>query len=455
MDKILALNNIYINTINSIYNNATIKTRHRKLSWNEAMYYRFKYSQIRITKQEIASKIAYKNDKTIRPHHSTFERKEKHITLQIYKSLYQQICDLDQPSKNSIIAIDGTYSNTNINKEKGTLQSSLTMGYFDVTNNTPVDLSFIGPKGKNNEIKHFKEYLLNNMDKFKDAIVVLDRAYCSYELLKLLNDNKIQFVIRIKNNLLFDKEEKDIKKTNKHYNLIISLKECLRIITIKNNVNTPVTTKNNKKSLINRSITMKLITNLDANAYTNNDIEKIYRDRWDVEVFFKLIKSNCKIDNTSEIKEINQHKLMYCQLIIMKIAKLLENYYILSKNMDKDITINKKNKQTVNGIKKINKSNLLKGIYDNLLIHIVNGNLTEERINKYINAYVIPIINQKNRVFERISLVPFTKWYVVKYITIHQYTKIITAIKEKTVNKLNGNLKLLANQIIKIDNECV
>jgi len=274
-------------------------------------------------------------------------------------------------------------------------------------------------------------------------------------LLKLLNDNKIQFVIRIKNNLLFDKEEKDIKKTNKHYNLIISLKECLRIITIKNNVNTPVTTKNNKKSLINRSITMKLITNLDANAYTNNDIEKIYRDRWDVEVFFKLIKSNCKIDNTSEIKEINQHKLMYCQLIIMKIAKLLENYYILSKNMDKDITINKKNKQTVNGIKKINKSNLLKGIYDNLLIHIVNGNLTEERINKYINAYVIPIINQKNRVFERISLVPFTKWYVVKYITIHQYTKIITAIKEKTVNKLNGNLKLLANQIIKIDNECV
>jgi hypothetical protein len=42
----------------------------------------------------------------------------------------------------NIFAIDGTYSNTNINRKKGKIQTSLNMGYYDIKNNIPIDITF-------------------------------------------------------------------------------------------------------------------------------------------------------------------------------------------------------------------------------------------------------------------------------------------------------------------------
>ncbi len=51
-----------------------------------------------------------------------------------------------------IIAVDGTYNNTK-SKNKSEIETSLNMGYYDVSNKIPVELSFKGPEYKNKEIK--------------------------------------------------------------------------------------------------------------------------------------------------------------------------------------------------------------------------------------------------------------------------------------------------------------
>jgi hypothetical protein len=49
-------------------------------------------------------------------------------------------------NNNKIIVIDGTYNNTNVYNIKGILETSLSlnMGFFDVYNKIPLDLTFCG-----------------------------------------------------------------------------------------------------------------------------------------------------------------------------------------------------------------------------------------------------------------------------------------------------------------------
>ena len=55
-----------------------------------------------------------------------------------------------------------------------------------------------------------------------------------------------------------------------------------------------------------------LITNLDKNQYSDDEIVNIYRSRWDIEVFFKLIKNLlicCKIDIGNYFSQIHIQSL--------------------------------------------------------------------------------------------------------------------------------------------------
>ena len=56
--------------------------------------------------------------------------------------------------------------------------------------------------------------------------------------------------------------------------------------------------------------------------------------------------------------------------------------------------------------------------------------------------------DKQNRVSDRKSLIPFSKWYVKMYHKIYQDKKILNAILNDTVNKLDKNLKVMAKKII-------
>ena len=72
------------------------------------------------------------------------------------------------------------------------IETSLNMGFFNVTDNVPLDIKFYGKQNKN---------------KLSNIIFVLDRAYFKYDFFNYLDKLNIKYVVRIKSNsklLCFD-----------------------------------------------------------------------------------------------------------------------------------------------------------------------------------------------------------------------------------------------------------
>lgn len=441
MNSLLKLNYIFNNTCENIrmtHNKLGEKNlRNKNLSIQDALLYRFHYSKIDSTKQSISSNLNFENNKCI--HRTSYDRKENNIHLSIYKKLFSQIQLLYKSickcNSKPVIAVDGTVSisNLSINK-KSCLENSLNMGYYDVTNNIPIDLTFNGPNNKNKEIACLSDYIkVNKLN--KDSIIVADRGYYKYELFNYLNSNELKYVIRLRDN-------------SKLVNNIDNLKmpKNIRIVEYEKNIQKILLSKNKNTKIINIKMKYKLVTNLtDISLYSDNDIIDIYKSRWNVETFFKLIKSKFKFEHLSEKKEIQYKKLIYCELIILYIVRLIN--YIHSKSFKNNKIINKRNNKKVSCSFTFNESNVIDGIYKHLLKDIIYGTLTTKKLIFFAKTYFVYIKNETDRTFERISKIPFKKWYVKKYLNKYKYEKIIDAIENNKLDDLNKNLKMKAKKI--------
>jgi TPP-dependent 2-oxoacid decarboxylase len=202
-----SLNDIFNSAFSNIYlNNKIIKS---EISERNLVYYKFKYSEINKTKQNIVSAINYKNNTT---HNVTsYYRKEQHLSIDTYSNiltdinkLYLSLCPTTTITNNKLISIDGTYGNTNIQRKKGKLQTTLFMCYYDVTNSVPIDINFKNNKkndnNRNNEVALAQKWINTNKSKCNNSIIIADRAYHKIKFFKFLISNNIKFVIRIKNN---------------------------------------------------------------------------------------------------------------------------------------------------------------------------------------------------------------------------------------------------------------
>jgi len=107
------------------------------------------------------------------------------------------------------------------------------------------------------------------------------------------------------------------------------------------------------------------------------------------------------------------------------ICKIIKKHYL------------KLNKNTLN----INESNIIRGIFDNLLDYILESSLTVDILSNFIDSYCVTVNNESNRKFPRTCKCPFKKWYIKMYHEISKYTRINKNIKENTEDKLDKNLK--------------
>jgi len=428
------LNNIFNNHLTNIYiNNKIIRS---EITEDKILYYKFKYAQKEKTKQNIVSDINFKFNATHNA--SSYYRKEKNISLETYENILKDIKNLYLKINNkisnekSILAIDGTYGNTNIRRKKGKLQTTLFMCYYDVTNNVPIDINFKMNKC-NNEVILAQKWLNEYKNINNDFIIVADRAYFKYDFFKFLIDNNIKFVIRIRNNA------KNIKKLNCRF--------LEKSFFIEKKV---FNKKTNKYDTIICNNKYSIVTNINEEIYNEKKIFEIYEDRWNFEVFFKYLKKNFKFIDLKEIKKEDNDKTVTCQLIVIYIAQILKKYFIENNKSKLNTTINKKIKKIKKNISvatckvKINESLLIEGIFDNLLMEIINGELNEHIIDKFTNSYCKIIKNENGRSFERVSLHPFTKWYIKKYLNYYKYCKILDALQSNNYENLNKNLKTKA-----------
>ena len=168
--------------------------------------------------------------------------------------------------------------------------------------------------------------------------------------MNFLHEKNIKFVIRIRNNA----------KMNKFSNIFRCINQVIK--KVYNNK-----TKKFISLLCNNEY--KIITNLPEDSYNDTEIYNLYQNRWSIEVFFKYLKSNCKISNLKEKKKVDIDKLLICNLIVIYISRILKKYFI-----DKNNKILKEKKDAMNKCK-INETKLIKGVYDKLLKIIIGGNL--------------------------------------------------------------------------------
>ena len=162
-------------------------------------------------------------------------------------------------------------------------------------------------------------------------IYVFDRGYLDFSLLETLHKNNKYFICRIRKNT------KQLDKTHTDYIIKNNYFDRLRII---------VYIINNKYYY--------LCTNLKENI-DSNTIKNIYYKRWSVEEYFKMLKKTTNINNINETKINNIKKNFFCYSIMNKLLYLINNHY--------NNLIDNKNNTTV---KKLNLSNLVKCLYDNL-----------------------------------------------------------------------------------------
>ena len=440
-----SLNNIFKTTdvdIKNLLLKDGIKTRNNKISFSDVLLYKFLYTYKDYSKQFIVSKFNYDNDLLI--NRTTYHKKDLMMSDTYYKSLFYKIRDLynDNFKFNdyNLVAVDGTYNNTNVDNIKGKLETSLNMGFYNINECIPIDITFCNQDNKNKEILQLKKYISNdNLKHLNNVILVLDRAYYSYELVNFLDSHNFNYVIRIKNNCTLIKNNKLTKnKINKHQNI--------RIITYKDTINIIKKDENNKNVKLKQTIECNVITNLNKNKYNDEEIKKIYLSRWSIEVFFKLLKSNFKFSNLKEYnktKTINEYnKLYYSILTIIYISSMIEKI-----NDKYNKSINKKEKKNKNNYNiKTNKSLLINGVQ--LILHkIIKGKLCKD-ILLNINKFFLLKVNVIKDVYNpRISKTPHSKWYVQSYAEHYRYLAIIKALKLKNLSSLNKNLKLLALQI--------
>ena len=405
----------------------------------DSMFYRFIYSKKEMTKDRVVSFINNINGKLFT--RQSYDSKEDNIPLQTYINIFDKIknyynCNYNQENNSKLIAIDGTYNNSHQGNEM------LNMGFYDVSNSIPIDIKLYGKENKNKEISSATNYIIQNIDYFKNNIIVCDRGYFSYDFLNFLIEKDLKFIIRVKGDVANLDSSKVLKTNTPKYAKILKIRQSIRIIKYDKIIEKKIYSSNSKKKIDEHSLKIKndcnIITNLlDKNTYSNELIMKHYKSSWNIEVFFKYIKTNFKFQHIKEKIQKKYTKMYFCELIISYIAKLAEIHYMQKFN---------------NNIKeKINKSNLVNGIFDILLNFIVNGKLTAEKLDLFCQTHIKIIKNKEDRSFPRTSKTLFTKWYIKGYSNLTKYMSIIEAIKANDLSKLNKNLKTLAKKVTSID----
>jgi hypothetical protein len=469
--------NITLDIKNQIFESIGIKVKDSKLELLDVLINKFLYSIPENTKTVLTSSYNFDNDSTIV--RGSFSYREKQIPLTFYNNLYKKInalykklMNIDE-KKPIVFAVDGTFNNTNSINKKDYLETSLNMCYFDVTNNLPIEINIEGEKNKNNELLILKNHILN-LNIPKNSIVVLDRAYCSYDFIDFLNDNNFKFIIRFRNNCKNFDKIKDIKSVRilKYFDEIKNdipydkFLNYIQKIKKKEKGKYKVTNIQNKKELDIKEIKKftkaeiqikyeyTLLTNLDIKLHNDKQIKELYKQRWDIEVFFKLLKYNFKFETLKEHntknsnKEINlknstneYRKLYMVNLIVICLSKIIEKTHFYNNNIPKD-KIKIENNKEIKYVNKPNKSNIVKGIF-NKISNIIKGKFVENDLRKTCNSFVTYSCIKLGEHKERKAKNPFLKWYVKGHSNRSLLYKLLEAFLTGDQTKLNKNHKVM------------
>lgn len=195
--------------------------------------------------------------------------------------------------------------------------------------------------------------------KIKEAILIADRGYESYNVMAHIQEKGWKFLIRIKDGVggiasgvdLPDTEEFDIffdmrltfKQTNEMKKL---LKDRNHYKKLKPAHEFDYLPKKNRKSCpiepyhlpfrivrvkINGELTETLITNLDSDLFPPSELKRLYAMRWGIETSFRALKHTIGLlhFHSKKVECILQE--IYARLIMYNVSELIISHIIIQK----------------------------------------------------------------------------------------------------------------------------
>ena len=444
-------------------NNIKTNIRNSKISLNDAVYYKSKYvfSDITDTFQSITANINYDKIETNKKSkiftRTGIYKNEAKLPVEFYKNIFEKTKVFFYKNFNlkcSFIAIDGVYYNTNF-LHNGTAETSMSLGLFDINNSTPIDIHFTGIGKKNNECLSLEKYISENLSKFKNKIIICDRAYHCYRFFNFLDNNNIKFIIRLRHKENLKKPTKYAKHYDDYNNIVTN--KNIRIIKRTDNIKKLAVENNDTVKQIISDSTIKIISNLNIKEFSDDNIFNLYKNRWTIEEFYKQLKHNFKFQIMKEYNDKSYLKNIYLKLTFLLLKNILiETYKSENNNKIKKTIINKNKNEQLDVKIKFNENIILKGIKDILLKDIFYEKLSSYKILNFMTNYFKLYSNKVNRSFERKSKIPFTKWYVKKYHDVFKAkSKDLTILikitdNDEVKNKLKLEIKTMNKNLNKL-----
>lgn len=240
---------------------------------------------------------------------------------------------------------------------------------------------------------HYQNIKQNNLLDNAKSIIIMDRNYRSLSNMYKFIKNDDKFLIRITASAC-KKEQQEMKTDDE-------------IIEIKPNSNRtyPYRDKNPElynyllsgnsikvrcvKVTLNTGETEVLLTNLEQNKFSKEEIKELYNYRWKIEINYKHLKNNLKIEciSSSKITLIKQD--IFSQVLVSNMLQAFIN------DNDKKIKQEKyKNPMKTN-------NNMSVGIFKNTLIYILLENDIKKRgemMDKFcmsLEKYILPIKKER------------------------------------------------------------
>lgn len=353
--------------------------------------------------QDISSPGLFKQREKLNPEAFTYL-----IQLSI-KDFYSNYIDEVKNYKNYVLlAIDGSdfeVPNTPIarerynGKQKDQCARVTVSTCYDVLNKLTLDT--IVQKYDYSETKMAKQHLetINDnqlLGNFK-SIITGDRNYKSLSFFFNSIKNNQKFLIRIT-----EKNYKKEKQNMKTDDEIIEIQyEYNRVKYYKDTNPELYEYLKNGNTIKIRCVKIKLdtgeteylLTNLDYEEFSTEEINKLYNLRWKIEINYRHLKGQLKIECITSSKEILIKQDIYSQVLV---ANMLQPFI-------NDCNLELKKYKHKNEVK--TNDNMATGIFKNTLIYILLEEKTEERnkmmekFNEAIMRYYVPV--KPNRKYPR------------------------------------------------------
>ena len=293
---------------------------------------------------------------------------------------------------------------TKVADKKNTIARATISVCYDVLNKYIIE-GFISPY-RTSENKSSLEHLKHDQEITKNykSIYIMDRGYISIEFMLSCIKNNNKFLIRL-DSKAYEKERSKIKAKDEYINLEYTNNRLKRRHYQSEEIRLYAKEIESSKLRIvtyelNTGEIEQLITNLEMNEFTYDDIVELYSKRWGIETLYYSLKWKLKTEKfTSSFKTIIEQDFFSSVLVFNMVSSMI-------KEAEEKIEQHKyKHEMTIN-------ENIAVGLFKNEMIKIMLEENESKRLKLYDNLidkmskYKIPI--RKDRKY-KVRFSPYNK----------------------------------------------